>query len=101
LVGAAIGVLTPAEPCRPPKVVMKVSVTNVRAEAALLFAMGDGAELRFVRKVHASEVVECEVTVGQRLFAVFADEPGGETFVPTGKDTTWLLRSDTSGWFSR
>jgi len=101
LIGAAVGVLTPAEPCHPPKAVTKVSVTNVRAEAALLFAMGDGNEVRFVRKVPASEVAECEVTVGQRLFAVFADEPGGETFVPTGKDTTWLLRSESGGWFSR
>jgi hypothetical protein len=101
LIGAAIGVLTPAEPCRPTKAMMKVSVTNVRAEAALLFAMGDGNALRFVRKVPASEVVECEVTVGQRLFAVFADEPGAETFVPSGKDTTWLLRSEAGGWFSR
>jgi len=101
LIGAAVGVLTPAEPCRPAKAVMKVAVTNVRAEPALLFAMCDGNELRFVRKVPASEVVECEVTAGQRLFAVFADEPGGETFVPNGKDTTWLLRGDPGGWFSR
>jgi hypothetical protein len=101
VIGAVVGAVSPAESCRPAKNVMKLTVANVRTEAALLFAMGDGNDLTFVRKVPAGEAVDVEATVGQRLVAVFTDNPGSMSFVPSGKDTTWLLRRDTSGLPSR
>jgi hypothetical protein len=85
---------TPVAVPPPASLPVKLTVANVRKEAALLFTVGDNGKLTFAQKIPPGEAVDLQTTSGQRWIAVFTDNPAGETFQPTQATETWLLRAE-------
>jgi hypothetical protein len=84
---------TPSQAPTPRKASGKLTVANVRKEAALLFRMTEDGKLSFVRKLPPGEAVDVEAeNQGHRWVAVFPDNPAGESFDPSGAEAVWLLR---------
>jgi hypothetical protein len=71
---------------------VKMTVANVRKEAAMLFEMAEDGKMTFIQKVSAGEAVDVKAASGKRLVAIFADKQAGESFAVPGSGGVWLLR---------
>jgi hypothetical protein len=71
---------------------IKLTVVNVRKEAAMLFEMDKDGKMSFIQKVATGEAVDVKTVTSRRLIALFADKPAGESFEAGTSSTVWLLR---------
>ena len=81
-----------SQPIATSSATMKLSVANVRKEAAMLFTMTNDGKMTFSQKLSAGEAVDLQATPGLRWFAIFSDKPEGLTFTPKQGENIWLLR---------
>src|SRR4051812_6889519 len=73
---------------------MKLTVANVRGDAAVLFTMSADGKLKYVRRVPTGEAVDLDTAEGVRWVAVFAGEvPGSEQVTASARDPKWILRA--------
>jgi len=86
----------PVVGCAPaaPPAAMKLTVANVRKEAAQLFEMAEDGKMRFVQKLAAGEAVDVKTSSDKRLVAVFGES--AESHDPRDAKGVWLLRPGTA-----
>jgi hypothetical protein len=68
-----------------------LTVANVKSEPALVFRVDAQDKLVFLKKVPQGKAVDLQVNLGQRLVAVFTDNPSSLSFT-AGAMKVWLLR---------
>lgn len=86
----------PVVGCGPaaPPAAMKLTVANVRKEAAQLFEMAEDGKMRFVQKLAAGEAIDVKTSSDKRLVAVFGES--AESHDPREAKGVWLLRPATA-----
>jgi hypothetical protein len=71
----------------------KLTVVNVRQEAALLFLVNAEGELTFVEKLAPGSVIDLDTKTGTRWAAVFSEKPSSQSFRVATGEAVWLLRA--------
>lgn len=86
----------PSPPPSMPPARAKLTVVNVRQEAALLFLVSAEGELTFVEKLAPGTVIDLDTKTGTRWAAVFSERPSSQSFRVAAGEAVWLLRAPSA-----